>query len=107
MLTKLAAIIFSLCFKKRTLELLLHLPFKVELPTNGLRDIFFLVLKPSSTVKLRPFFWKFQTEERVLRLNKSKITSENTFNRYDFDIEGNYESYKDRRTLFWVFLQIC
>ena len=33
------------CFKKQTLELLLHLSFQVELPTNGLQDISFLVLK--------------------------------------------------------------
>ena len=36
MLNKLAAIVNSLCFKKQTLELLLHLSFKAGLPTNGL-----------------------------------------------------------------------
>ena len=45
MLNELATIIYSLCFKKQTLELLLHLTFKAELPTNGLYDISFLVLK--------------------------------------------------------------
>ena len=45
MLNKLATIVYSLCFKKQTLELLLHLSFKAELPTNGLQDISFLVLK--------------------------------------------------------------
>ena len=40
-------------------------------------------------------------------LNKSKITSENTFNGDHFEIEGNHESSKDEKTLFWVFLQIC
>ena len=49
MLNKLAAIAYSLCFKKQTLELLLHLPFKAELPTNGLQDISFLVLKSIKT----------------------------------------------------------
>ena len=44
-LNKLAAIVYSLCFKKQALELLLHLYFKAELPTNGLQDISFLVLK--------------------------------------------------------------
>ena len=45
MLNKLAAIVYSLCFKKQTLELLRHLYFKAELPTNGLEGISFLVLK--------------------------------------------------------------
>ena len=32
----LETIVYSLCFKKQTLELLLHLSFKAELPTDGL-----------------------------------------------------------------------
>ena len=36
MLNRLAAINYSLCFKKQTLELLLYLFFKAEFPTNGL-----------------------------------------------------------------------
>ena len=36
MLNKLATIVYSLYFKKQTLELLLHLSFKAELPTKGL-----------------------------------------------------------------------
>ena len=36
MLNKLAAIVYSHCFKKQILELLMHLSFKAELPTNGL-----------------------------------------------------------------------
>ena len=36
MLNRLATINYSLCFKKQTLELLLYLFFKAELPTNGL-----------------------------------------------------------------------
>ena len=37
-LNKLATIVYCLCFKKQTVELLLHLSFKavVEPPTNGL-----------------------------------------------------------------------
>ena len=35
-LNKLETIAYSLCFKKQTLELLLHLSFKAELPTDGL-----------------------------------------------------------------------
>ena len=51
--------------------------------------------------------WKFQSEEHVLRVNKSKITGENTFNGDHFEIQGNHESSKDEKTLFCVFLQIC
>ena len=49
MLNKLETIVYSLCFKKQTLQLLLHLSFKAELPTNGLKDISFLVLKSIQT----------------------------------------------------------
>ena len=35
-LNKLEAIVYSLCFKKQTQELLLHLSFKAELPIDGL-----------------------------------------------------------------------
>ena len=35
-LNKLKTIVYSLCFKKQTLELLLHLSFKSELTTDGL-----------------------------------------------------------------------
>ena len=48
-------------------------------------------------------FLRFQTEERVLRVNKSKITDENTFSGDHFEIEGNQGSIKDEKTLFWVF----
>ena len=52
------------------------------------------------------FFLRFQTEERVLRAVKSKITDENTFNGDHFEIEVNRDSRKDENTLLWVFLQI-
>ena len=45
MFNKIATIVYSLCFEKQTLEVLLHLSFKAELLTNGLYDISFLVLK--------------------------------------------------------------
>ena len=48
----------------------------------------------------------FQTEERVVRVNKGKITCENTFNGDHFEIEGNHESGEDEGILFLVFLQI-
>ena len=57
--------------------------------------------------EITSFFFIFQTEEWVLRVNKSEITGENTFNGDHFEIEGNHESIKDEKTLFWVFLQIC
>ena len=44
-LSKLATVIYPPCFKKRTLELLLYLSFKIELPTNGYQNISLLVLK--------------------------------------------------------------
>ena len=57
--------------------------------------------------KLPASFLRFQTEEGVLRVNKSQITGENTFNGDHFEIEGNHGSSKYEKTLFWVFLQIC
>ena len=36
MLNKLDTIVYCLCFKKQALELLLHLSFKAELPTDDL-----------------------------------------------------------------------
>ena len=54
-------------------------------------------------MKLPTFFQRFQSKERLLRVNKSKITSENTFNEDHFETEGTSESNNDRKTLFWVF----
>ena len=64
-------------------------------------------MNKTSTVKLPAYFWRFQTEEFVLRVNKSKITGENTFNGDHFEIEDNHESTEDEQTLFCFFLQIC
>ena len=61
----------------------------------------------TSTVKLQAFFLRFQSKQRVLTVNKSKITGENTFNVDHFEIETNHGSSKDEKTFFWVFLQIC
>ena len=44
------------------------------------------------------FFLRFQTKECVLRVNKSKIAGENTFNGDHFDIEGNHGSSKEEKT---------
>ena len=58
-------------------------------------------------IEITVIIWSFQTEEQVLKLNKSKITGENTFHRDNFEIEGNQESSKDKENLFWIFFQIC
>ena len=58
----------------------------------------FAAAQQSNALKLPAFFLGFQTEERLLRVNKSKITGENTFNGDHFDIEGNHESSKDKKS---------
>ena len=40
-LSKFVTVVYSLCFKKKTLEPLMNSPFKVELPTNNLQNIYF------------------------------------------------------------------
>ena len=50
---------------------------------------------------------KIETEEWVLRVNKSKVSGENKFNGYHFVTEGNHGSSKDKKVLFWVVLSIC
>ena len=40
----------------------------------------FAAAQETSTVKLLPCFLKFETEESVLRVNKSQITAEKTSN---------------------------
>ena len=64
-------------------------------------------MQQTSTAKLLAFFLRFQFKEQVLRVNKSKITGENTFNGDHFGVEGNHGSSKGEKILFWVFLQIC
>ena len=67
----------------------------------------FAAAQQKSTVKLPAFFQRFQTEERVLRVNESKITDENIFNGGYFETESKDESNNDEKIWFWVFLQIC
>ena len=55
----------------------------------------FVAGQQTSTVKLSAFFLRFQTEERVLRVNKAEITGEKDFNGDLFEIEDNHESSKD------------
>ena len=45
---------------------------------------------------------RLQTEESILRVNKSNITGENTFNENHFEIEASDGSGKDEK-IFWVF----
>ena len=51
-------------------------------------------MQQTSTVKLPTLFFRFQTEERVLRVNKSEITGENAFNADLLEIEDNHGSIK-------------
>ena len=67
---------------------------------------YFAAAQETSTLKLPACFENFKTEEGVLRVNKSKITRENTFNGGHFDIECNHGSSSYEKTFFWLFLQI-
>ena len=58
----------------------------------------------TSTAKLPPFFQRFQTEVHPLKVNETKITSENAFNGYHFGTEGNHESSNNEKAFFLVFL---
>ena len=58
-------------------------------------------------MKITSFFFRFESKERILRVNNSEITGENTFKGDHFEIEGNHESSKHEETLFLVFLQVC
>ena len=51
-------------------------------------------------MKLPAFFSSFQTEECVLRVDKSQITDENAFHGDLFEIQDNNESSKDKKTWF-------
>ena len=56
-------------------------------------------MQQTSTLKLPTFCLRFQTKERILRVNKRDITSEITFNGDCFEIEDNHESSKDEKNL--------
>ena len=59
-----------------------------------------LLLRSKPYTDVTGTFLRFQTQERVLSVNKSKIANENTFNGDPFEIEGNHGSSKDKKTLF-------
>ena len=58
------------------------------------------------TVKLLAIFLRFQTEEQVLRDNKSKISGGKAFNGDNLQLRGNHGSTKDKERLCREFLQI-
>ena len=63
-------------------------------------------MQQTSTLNLPVFFLRAQTEGRVLRVNKSKITGENIFNGDHFENEGKHGSIKDEKAFFWLVLQV-
>ena len=65
----------------------------------------FAAVQQTNILKLPTFFMRFQSHDRISRVKKSKITSQNTFNGYNFHVKGNHESIKNEKTLFQVFLQ--
>ena len=60
----------------------------------------FAAVQQTSTVKLQAFYLRFQTAQRVLRVNKSETTGQNTFHEDLFEIEDNHESSKEEENLF-------
>ena len=60
----------------------------------------FATAQENSKVKLPAFCLRFQTEECVLSINKSKFTFENTFNGDYFKIEEYHGSSTDKKNLF-------
>ena len=54
-------------------------------------------------MNLPAFFLRLQTEEQVLRINKSNITAGNTLKGDHFEIQGNHESSKEEENLFLAF----
>ena len=64
-------------------------------------------MQQTSIVKLPAFFQKVQTKVHALKVNETKITTENTFNRDQLGIEDETdEANKDEKTLLCVFSQI-
>ena len=66
----------------------------------------FAAAQDARTIKLAAICLRFQTEERILSVNKSEITRENAFHGDLLEIEDNHEGIKDTKTLFLAFLQI-
>ena len=60
---------------------------------------YFAGARKRRTIKVPAFFEKFQTEEYILSVNKSKNTAENTFNGDHFWTEGNNKPSNKEKTL--------
>ena len=61
----------------------------------------------SLLLRNKPIQWNYRHFfTRALKVNETKITTENAFNRDNFGIEDNDELNNDKKTLLWVFLQI-
>ena len=60
----------------------------------------FAALRQTSTVKISTFPLRFQIKELFLRVNKGKITGQNTLDENYFEIEGSPGSSKDEKALF-------
>ena len=65
----------------------------------GVLMYYFLAVQQRSTVKLPSAFSRFQSEEHVLTINKSEITSENGSIGDFSETEDNHRSYKQRKNL--------
>ena len=61
---------------------------------------YFAAVQQPSTAKLLAFIQRFQTEERVLGVNKTKSSDKNAFNGDQLWTEGNHESSNDEKNLF-------
>ena len=64
------------------------------------------VAQQTGTAKLLTLFQRFQTKVHTLRVNETKITSDNAFNGDHFRTEGNLEYSYNENTLFWLYFQI-
>ena len=65
-----------------------------------------VTVQQTSTAILPTLFQRSRTKVHTLRVNETKITSENAFNGDHFKTEGNQESGHNKNTLFRVYFQI-
>ena len=65
------------------------------------------VAQQTSTAILPTLFQRFRTKVLTLRVNETKITSENAFNGDHFKTEGNQESGHNKNTLWGYIHQPC
>ena len=62
---------------------------------------FFYAAHETSALNVEAFFFfKFLTEECILRVKKTKMTCRNMFNGEHFDIDGNHGLNKDQKFFF-------